>query len=174
VVFVASAGKPTADQVRAVELELAGIGYVLSARLRGRLALTSLDELAGFRAWALATLLALAGGDQKHEPLFRKFPKGIPSDTEELYWTKVLVHFLQADDRPCLTCMQRGTTHVLDPCKHVVCDRCFDGASCRGTACRADRRSVRAVRGRGACRCDRGSASACPAASSARGHRRRS
>src|SRR5262249_40420184 len=22
-----------------------------------------------------------------------------------------------------------GTTHVLNPCEHVVCDRCFDGAS---------------------------------------------
>ena len=47
-------------------------------------------------------------------------------------------------------------------------------ASCRGTACRVDHRSDRAARDRAACRCDRGSASACPAASSARGRRRRS
>jgi len=129
-VFVDSTGgAPSDDQVRAVELELGALGYVVSARLRERLSRCSLDELTGFRAWACATLLAHRGGDLKHEPLFRSFPEGIPRDTRALWWQKVLVHFLQAQGQPCLFCGHTGTTHVLDPCQHVVCDRCFDGAS---------------------------------------------
>jgi hypothetical protein len=130
VAFVSSQGKPLSEEhVRAVELELAGVGYVLSSRLRARLAVASLDELVAFRAWALSTLVAHVGGDRKHEPLFRRFPDGVPSDTLELWWKKVLVHFLQAEGQPCLFCRRIGTTHVLNPCRHVVCDHCFDGSN---------------------------------------------
>lgn len=117
------------EQVRAVELELAALGYVASARLAARLARCSLDELVGFRAWAVRVLRAHIGADQLHEPLFRSFPDGVPDDTLALWWTRVLVHFLQADDQPCLSCRRTGTTHVLSPCFHVVCDHCFDGAN---------------------------------------------
>jgi hypothetical protein len=82
-----------------------------------------------FRAWALSTLVAQVGGDRKHEPLFRRFPDGVPSDTLELWWKKVLVHFLQAEGQPCLFCRRNSTTHVLNPCLHVVCDQCFDGSN---------------------------------------------
>lgn len=130
VAFVSSKGKPLSEeQVRAVELELAGVGYVLSSRLRSRIAVASLDELVAFRAWALSTLAAHVGGDRKHEPLFRRFPDGIPSDTLELWWKKALVHFLQSEGQQCLFCRQTGTTHVLNPCRHVVCDHCFDGSN---------------------------------------------
>lgn len=116
-------GEPLSDDhVRAVELELAAIGYVPSSRLRARLAMTSLDELVAFRDWALRVLTAHVGGGQRHEPLFRDFPEGIPADTLDLWWRKVLVHFIQADGQPCLFCGRFGTTHVLNPCHHVVCD----------------------------------------------------
>src|SRR4029078_1132594 len=42
---------------------------------------------------------------------------------------KVLSHYLQAPAQPCLFCGATGTTHVLSPCEHVVCDRCFDGTT---------------------------------------------
>lgn len=130
VVFVRSSGPPLAEEhLRAVELELAALGYALSWRLRARLATVLLDELAGFCRWVCAALLAHAGGDQKHEPLFRRFPDGVPGDTVDLWWRKVLVHFLEAEGQPCLYCRRVGTTHVLNPCRHVVCDRCFDGSS---------------------------------------------
>jgi hypothetical protein len=123
-------GKPLPEEhVRAVELELAGVGYVLSSRLRARLAVSSLDELVAFRAWALPTLVAQVGGEGKREPLFRRFPEGAPSDTHQLWWKKVLVHFLQAEGQPCLFCRRKSTTHVLNPCLHVVCDHCFDGSN---------------------------------------------
>jgi len=93
------------------------------------MAACSLDELVDFRRWAMAALLAHAGGEQKHEPLFRRFPHGIPKDTEALWWSKVLVHFFQAEDQTCLFCRRKGTTHVLNPCRHVVCDHCYDGSS---------------------------------------------
>jgi hypothetical protein len=115
--------------VRAVELELAAIGYVVSGRLRDRLSTCSLDELASFRDSMLRALLEHVGGNQKHEPLFRRFPYGVPDNTEILWWRKVLVHFLQAEGQPCLFCGRSGTTHVLNPCRHVVCDHCFDGAN---------------------------------------------
>src|SRR5262245_49769834 len=90
-VFVSSTGTPPSDNtVRAVEIELASLGYVISTRLRARLAVTSLDELVAFRAWTIATLNAHLGADRKHEPLFRSFPDGIPDYTPALWWEKVL------------------------------------------------------------------------------------
>lgn len=128
-VFLESSGPRLDDElVRAVEIELAELGYVLSSRLRARLATVTRDELVGFRAWARGALLAHVGGDHAHEPLFRSFPEGIPADTADLWWSRVLVHYLQGEGQPCLFCRRSGTTQVLDPCWHVVCDRCFDGS----------------------------------------------
>ncbi len=128
--FVEPAGTPArAHEVQAVALELAAVGYVPSARLSARLAQLGIAELAAWKTWATGVLAAAVGGDRKHEPLFRKFPDGVPSDTAALWWSKVLVHYLQGDGQPCLFCRRSGTTHVLSPCRHVVCDHCFDGAN---------------------------------------------
>ncbi len=115
------------DCLRAVELECANIGYVLSTPLQAHLQACSNTELAAFLKFATTALDSFMGGGRLHEPLFRRFPEGIPSDTEALWWKKVLVHYLQANDQPCLFCGGDGTTHVLRPCKHVICDNCFDG-----------------------------------------------
>lgn len=143
--YLESSGPPLPEAtVRGVELELAQVGSVVSDRLRDRLRQCTLDELMAFRTWAVDTLLADAGGNHQHVPLFRKFPADVPVDTEELWWKKVLVHFLQAEGQPCLFCGRVGTTHVLNPCRHVVCDRCFDGASysaCPSCEHQVDRRS---------------------------------
>jgi hypothetical protein len=128
-VFVSSSGRVESAIVQAVELELADLGYVLSARLRGRLEQCSLDELCGVRVWMLEALQTHVGAAQRHEPLFRNFPDGVPADTQELWWKKVLVHFVQADGQPCLFCGRTGTTHVLSPCAHVICEHCFDSSN---------------------------------------------
>lgn len=117
------------DYVKAIEIEWAALGYVPSTRLRKRLSLCTLDELKELSGRVLKGLAALLGANYKHQPLFRSFPDGIPEDTGELWLRKVLVHFLQDGEQPCLFCREVGTTHVLSPCQHVVCDRCFDGAS---------------------------------------------
>ena len=129
-VFLSSgSNSPEEKQLRAFELELANIGYLPSFRLRSRMKSCDADSLGRLLPWCVNALLKQVGGDQKHTPLFRKFPDGVPDDTASLWWSKVLVHFLQAQDQPCLFCSRVGTTHVLKPCTHVVCDHCFDGSN---------------------------------------------
>lgn len=127
--FISSHGEAPPAQVRAVELELAELGYALSSRLSARLLRCDPAELAHVRRSAVQTLAAHLGANRTHVPLFRSFPDDIPRDTTALWWRKLLSHYLQVDGQPCLFCRQSGTTHVLKPCEHVVCDRCFDGSS---------------------------------------------
>jgi hypothetical protein len=115
--------------LQAVELEWSALGYMPSARLRARLARLTTKGLAVVNGHVRERLAERLGSKHKHEPLFRTFPDGVPDDTGELWLRKVLSHFMQAEDQPCLFCRAVGTTHVLSPCHHVVCDRCFDGAS---------------------------------------------
>ncbi len=115
--------------VQAVALQLAELGYALSTRLQARLATLPLPELAAAQDFMYRTLAAALGANQKHTPLFRKFPHDLPRDAFELYVKKVLIHFLQTPGQPCLFCRRTGTTHVLSPCHHVVCEQCFDGAN---------------------------------------------
>jgi hypothetical protein len=117
------------SMVHGVELELAELGYVVSRRLRARLGRQTAAALGDLRAWLVGRLAAALGADRQHTPLFRNFPRDVPADTRALWWQKVLSHYLQAPDQPCLFCGASGTTHVLSPCEHVVCDRCFDGSN---------------------------------------------
>jgi hypothetical protein len=140
-VFAEPAGGPApADVLRAAALELANLGYLPTAALEARLAQLGRVELGVILRATWRALAARAGADHKHRPLFRSFPDGIPTDTDALWMRKVLIHFVQRDDQPCLFCAQAGTTHVLSPCRHVVCDHCFDGASY--SACPACERPV--------------------------------
>jgi hypothetical protein len=117
------------DHVRAIEANLAQLGYVPTTRLAQRLARLGVPALAELQRWIWDTLAAHVGGGRKHEPLFRSFPDGIPADTFELWVRKFVVYYAQGAEQPCLWCRRVGTTHVLQPCHHVVCDHCFDGAS---------------------------------------------
>ena len=119
----------TENQLRAVDLSLAEIGYTLSSRLRAQLGAIPLFELALVREHVVECLAKSAGARDKHVPLFRNFPEDVPADTTELWWKKVLAHFMQAEKTPCLFCRRTGTTHVLRPCAHVVCNHCWDGAN---------------------------------------------
>ncbi|NHZ90396.1 hypothetical protein F2P45_15415 [Massilia sp. CCM 8733] len=101
----------------------------LTQRLRARLQTLDLPVLNATREHIWRTLAAQLGGNRQHTPLFRRFPKMVPHSTAALWIDRVLTHFMQAPDQPCLHCGQRGTTHVLKPCLHVVCDACFDGAN---------------------------------------------
>lgn len=118
-----------AEHVRAIEANLAQLGYVPTTRLSRRLSRLAVPELAALQRWICDTLAAQLGGGRKHEPLFRRFPDDIPADTFELWVRKLLVYYAQAEGQPCLWCRRVGTTHVLEPCHHVVCDHCFDGTS---------------------------------------------
>ncbi len=112
----------------ALNAELAALGYVASSELTQALRGLEEERLGEVRAFLLNTLSKHLGASQKHTPLFRSFPHGVPDDTTELWWTRILTHFLQHPEQPCLHCESEGTTHVLEPCGHVVCDNCFDGS----------------------------------------------
>ncbi len=134
-------GEPgSSGAYEAVLLELAALGYAGSARLRAALERLSTAQLVGLREQTVATLAAQLGANHTHRPLFRKFPQGIPEDTAALWFRRVLVHYIQAPDQPCLFCAGEASTHVLRPCEHVVCDRCFDGSNC--SACPICNRQV--------------------------------
>ncbi|HLT40420.1 MAG TPA: RING finger family 4 domain-containing protein, partial [Enhygromyxa sp.] len=122
-------GGARAREIEAVLLELAALGYVASARLRVALEGQSTAQLAVLREQTVAALAEQLGARQTHTPLFRKFPRGIPRDTRALWFQRVLSHFIQLPDQPCVHCRREGTTHVLRPCEHVVCDRCYDGSN---------------------------------------------
>jgi hypothetical protein len=129
-VFVEPAGGASSDDcVRAVDLDLAALGYAATTRLRQRLAQLGPGELAAWRDRTCAVLAARLGADRKHEPLFRHFPDDVPPDTTARWIARVLTHFFQAEGQRCIFCRRTGTTHVLSPCRDVVCDHCFDGGN---------------------------------------------
>ncbi len=65
-------------------------------------------------------------------PLFRGFPETVPQDTWSLYTRRVLSWVLQQPEQPCLLCGRMGTVSALDPCGHLVCSACWDGADYSG------------------------------------------
>ncbi|NHZ35103.1 MXAN_6230/SCO0854 family RING domain-containing protein [Massilia rubra] len=125
----AGAGQLPDTLLQAFDLNLAELGYVASQRLRARLGTLDAQGLTDAQAWMWDILATEVGGHRQHTPLFRRFPDDVPSDTGALWVRKVLTHFMQAEGQPCLHCGQCNTTHVLKPCRHVVCDACFDGSS---------------------------------------------
>lgn len=116
----------------AFDLELANLGYVASVRLRERLKDAHPDELVALRQLVIDASIKATGGTAKLEPLFRRFPEGVPEDTFALWWDRVVVYFLQEPNQPCVLCRRTGTIHALNPCAHLVCERCFDGSNYSG------------------------------------------
>ena len=116
-------------EVGALLLEFVTLGYAGADRLRDALTKLSIDQVTQLRLIAIEALTAALGSNVTHTPLFRRFPKGIPRDTHKLWVKRVLVHYLQDPNQPCLHCGAEGSTHVLRPCEHVVCDQCFDGSN---------------------------------------------
>ncbi|MBX3228544.1 MAG: hypothetical protein KIT84_07820 [Labilithrix sp.] len=140
-VFVEESGAAQpAHVMEALELELAALGYVASYRLLRRLATLPDEQLAAAVRWMTETLHAFKTtgskdaklGASSFTPLFRSFPADVPADTHALWRQRVLAYCFGGMRQPCPTCGQRGTSHLLDPCYHVVCERCFDGANYDG------------------------------------------
>ena len=115
--------------VQVFEVNMADAGYAVSTELRARLATLNATELGALQDWTGSALLEKVGGNRKFTPQFRRFPADVPADTDELWRRRVLSHFMQSANQPCLHCASCGSTHVLNPCRHVVCDVCFDGSN---------------------------------------------
>src|SRR5262245_37560139 len=86
----AARGGASTREVEAVLLEFVALGFVASQRLRQGLEALSTEQLGQVRESTIAALAAQLGANQTHTPLFRRFPKGIPRDTEALWWKRVL------------------------------------------------------------------------------------
>ncbi|MBP9087834.1 MAG: hypothetical protein KBG15_17065, partial [Kofleriaceae bacterium] len=120
------------NQLRGFDLELANLGYVASKRLQDQLACASLNELQRLLTLVQTANRNASGGTRTMQPLFRKFPDGVPDDTLTLWWDRVIVHVLQQPAQRCVLCGSAGTIHVLNPCMHMVCSVCFDGSNYSG------------------------------------------
>ena len=132
-VFVVPASERLPEDVlRAFDLELRALGFAMTHALRAQIATIPAQDARVLHRWLTSELAASIGADRTHSPLFRKFPDGIPRDTEKLWVQRFLVHLLQGEDQPCIHCGQDGTVHVLSPCHHVVCSLCFDGSNYGG------------------------------------------
>ncbi len=127
-----SAAPLNENQLRGFHLELAQLGYLASTRLAERASRATAGALIRARELVGAAHQKATGAPRRLEPMFRQFPDGVPADTLTLWWDRVVVHFLQQPEQPCVLCRQRGTIHVLDPCMHLVCSNCFDGSNYAG------------------------------------------
>ncbi|HEX5058083.1 MAG TPA: MXAN_6230/SCO0854 family RING domain-containing protein, partial [Kofleriaceae bacterium] len=132
--LVASAStRPSRDQdAEKLEDELAQLGYVMSldlATMVRRLPYQTMQEL---RNWIYDTLAKQVGAHRPHVPLFRNFPDGVPANTQALYLKRMLSWLLTKPDQPCPWCGKLTRVGALDPCGHLVCRSCWDGASFAG------------------------------------------
>ncbi len=125
----ADASQLPESYLQAFEINLAKLGYAVSTRLRLALQGLSADALTQTQKHVWAVLLGKVGGNQQLMPQFRRFPDDVPVDTHALWRQRVLSHFLQLPGQPCLFCSGTGSTHVLEPCEHVVCGHCYDGSN---------------------------------------------
>jgi hypothetical protein len=115
--------------VENLEDELAQLGFVLSIDLATTLRRLPYQAMQEMRSWIQATLAKTVGAHRPHVPLFRKHT---PGDTETLYRKRMLSWLLTRADQPCPWCGQVKTVGALDPCGHLVCRACWDGANFAG------------------------------------------
>ena len=115
--------------VENLEDELAQLGFVLSIDLATTLRRLPYQAMQEMRSWIHDTLAKTTGAHRPHVPLFRKHT---PGDTETLYRKRMLSWLLTRADQPCPWCGQVKTVGALDPCGHLVCRTCWDGANFAG------------------------------------------
>jgi hypothetical protein len=114
--------------VELLESDLVERGFLLSVPLREALVRLDPADLAGVGAALLADADSLLGADRPHVPLFRSFPTGTPANTLGFFVDRVLTVLFQAPEQPCVLCGVSGLVEPVNPCGHLVCRLCFDGA----------------------------------------------
>jgi hypothetical protein len=111
--------------VRVVETDLADRGWLLAASARSRLAGLERHVRTQWADWLLAAADQSVGAHRVHTPLFRSFPR-TPANPDALFVERLLAHWFQDSDVRCILCGEEGTVRPVDPCGHLVCQRCFD------------------------------------------------
>ncbi|WP_309242776.1 MXAN_6230/SCO0854 family RING domain-containing protein [Streptomyces sp. KAI 90] len=123
---------PPRAALRRLEAELLGRGHAVSAPLHAVLASLDSEELAAAHVRLVGLVDDLLGSDRTHTPLFRRFPRTVPRDTEALYVDRVFAFLLQQPEQPCVLCGEARTVLPVSPCAHLVCRRCWDGSDYAG------------------------------------------
>ncbi|MER7843426.1 MXAN_6230/SCO0854 family RING domain-containing protein [Kitasatospora sp. NPDC096077] len=142
----AAPGEPdpwTARGLVALEADLVQRGHVLTKPLRDALGRLRPADLAEAGTRLLAGIDALLGADRRHQPLFRRFPEGVPAHAHADYSAAVRGHLLCQADQLCLLC-ERSSLEAgigaLAPCAHLLCGECYqelvDGGEPRCPLCR--------------------------------------
>jgi len=122
------AGVNPAAGVDLLETDLVDRGWLLGPALRDALVRLDVAELVNVGATLLADCDALLGADRPHVPLFRDFPASTPDDTMAFFVDRILTAWFQTPDQPCVLCDTDDTVAPVNPCGHLVCRACFDGA----------------------------------------------
>jgi hypothetical protein len=132
--LVASAAtRPTRDQdVEKFEDELAQLGYVMSLDLATMVRRLPHQTMQEIRGWIYDTLAKQVGLQRPHVPLYRSFPQATPANTPTLYLKRMATWLLTNPEQPCPWCGEIKIVGALDPCGHVVCRSCWDGAKFAG------------------------------------------
>ncbi|QLJ03073.1 hypothetical protein HZZ00_20180 [Streptomyces sp. NEAU-sy36] len=125
-------GGGTGPALRRLEAELLGRGHVLSPALHAALGSLVPEELAAAHTRLVGLADELLGSHRTHVPLFRRFPRTVPRDTEALYVDRVFAFLLQQPDQPCVLCGEARTVFPVSPCAHLVCRLCWDGSDYEG------------------------------------------
>ncbi len=128
-----AATRPSRDaDVDRFEDELAQLGFVMSLDLASTLRRLPYQSMQELRGWIHDTLARQLGAHRPHVPLYRGFPAAVPADTHTQYARRILSWLLTRPEQPCPWCGQIKSVGALDPCGHLVCRTCWDGASFAG------------------------------------------
>ncbi|MFJ9458060.1 MXAN_6230/SCO0854 family RING domain-containing protein [Kitasatospora sp. NPDC101447] len=119
----------TAEGLIALEADLARRGHVLTRDLHAALGRLRPAALAETGTRLLARIDATLGADRRHQPLFRRFPEGVPSRARADYSAAVRGYLLCQASQICLCCgrssLEAGIG-ALAPCAHLLCGDCHD------------------------------------------------
>jgi hypothetical protein len=120
------------DLLVALEARLTFCSVVLSARLRAVMRTLDRQELEKLIRGMMPIISATFGDVVQVFPQFKRFPEGVPTDTAALFRDRILAFYRQQPEQPCVLCQKEGTVHPVNPCAHLVCRSCWDGADYGG------------------------------------------
>jgi hypothetical protein len=114
--------------VQLLEADLLDRGWLLAPSLRHAFLRLDTADLTVVGSVLIADCDTLLGADQTHVPLFRRFPDRVPENTLAFFVDRILTHWFQAPEQPCVLCTATGAVQPVSPCGHLVCRACFDPA----------------------------------------------
>lgn len=91
-IFVSNGNSLNPNHVKAIGVNIASLGYMMSAELSKTLQTLSVDELTRYNNFLVESLSAMVGANVKYRPLFRNFPKDVP-DTFDYWIDRVIGYF---------------------------------------------------------------------------------